>query len=87
MVMFLCGHRHNYSHLLEQEAPDPAPSQVRKAEDYIAEHCQQAISLEDLARVSGVSGFSLFRSFRKTRGYSPFELASRLRSEIARRQS
>jgi len=86
MVMFLCGHRHNYSHLLEQEAPDAAPSQVRKAEDYISENRQQAISLEDLASVSGVSGFSLFRSFRRTRGYSPFEFASRLRSEAIRRQ-
>lgn len=85
MVMFLCGHRHNYSHLLEQEAPDPAPAQVRKAEDFIAENCEKAISLEDLATVSGVSAFSLFRAFRKTRGYSPFEFASRLRSGSARR--
>lgn len=80
MVMFLCGHRHNYSHLLEQEAPDAAPSQVRMAEDYIAENCQQPITLEDLATVTGVSGFSLFRSFRKARGYSPFEFAARVRS-------
>jgi hypothetical protein len=86
MIMFLCGHRHNYSHLLEQEAPDAAPSQVRKAEDYIEQNCRQAITLEDLATVTGVSGFSLFRSFRKTRGYSPFELASRLRSGSTRRQ-
>ena len=81
MVMFLCGHRHNYSHLLEQEAPDCAPWQVRRAEDYIEANWQEGITLEALAEVTGVSGFSLFRSFRKTRGYSPFEYASEVRSK------
>lgn len=81
MVMFLCGHRHNYSHLLEQEAPDCAPWQVRRAEDYIEANWQEGVSLETLAEVTGVSGFSLFRSFRMTRGYSPFEYASKVRSK------
>lgn len=79
MVMFLCGSQHNYSHLLEQEAPDCAPWQVRRAEDYIEANWQEAITLEDLAEVTGVSGFSLFRSFRKARGYSPFDYASEVR--------
>ncbi|MEJ2434836.1 MAG: AraC family transcriptional regulator [Pseudolabrys sp.] len=77
MVMFLCGHRHNYSHLLEQEAADPAPWQVRKAEDYIEANWQEPVTLETLAEVTGVSGFSLFRAFRRIRGYSPFEFALR----------
>ena len=81
MVMFLCGNQHNYSYLLEQEAPDCAPWQVRRAEDYIEANWQDANTLEDLAEVTGVSGFSLFRSFRKTRGYSPFEYASEVRSK------
>ena len=81
MVMFLCGNRHNYSHLLEQEAADCAPWQVRRAEDYIEANWQEGITLEALAEVTGVSGFSLFRSFRKTRGYSPFQYASEVRSK------
>lgn len=81
MVMFLGGHRHNYSHLLEQEAADCAPWQVRRAEDYIAANWQEGITLEALAEITGVSGFSLFRSFRKTRGYSPFDYASGMRSK------
>ena len=79
MVMFLCGNQHNYGHLMEQEAPDCAPWQVRRAEDYIEANWQEAITLEDLAAVTGVSGFSLFRSFRKARGYSPFDYASEVR--------
>lgn len=81
MMMFLCGHRHNYSHLLEREAPDCAPWQVRRAEGYIEANWRDGVSLEALAEVTGVSGFSLFRSFRMTRGYSPFEFASKVRSK------
>lgn len=79
MAMFLCGHRHNYSHLLEQEALDSAPWQVRRAEDYIEAHCHEPITLENLAEITGVSAFSLFRCFRRTRGYSPFDFAYQAR--------
>ena len=81
MVMFLCGHQHGYSHLLEQEAPDSAPWQVRKAEEYIEANWQQAVTLEDLAELTGVSAFSLFRSFRKSRGCSPLQFASQVRAK------
>lgn len=80
MVMFLSGHRHNYSHLLEQNTPEAAPWQVRRAEEYIEANWQQAITLEDLANVAGVSAFSLFRSFRNSRGYSPLEFVARVRA-------
>lgn len=79
MVMFLCENQHNYSHLLEGDAPDPAPWQVRKAEEYIEANWRQAITLEDLAEVAGVSAFRLFRAFKKIRGYSPLEFASQVR--------
>jgi hypothetical protein len=81
MAMFLCGHRHNYSHLLEQEAPDIAPWQVRRAEDYIEANWQRPITLEDLVQVTGVNAFSLFDSFKKSRGYSPLEFISLVRSK------
>jgi hypothetical protein len=80
MVMFLCGHKHNYSHLLEREAPDSAPWQVRKAEDYIEANWRETVTLEDLAKLTGVSAFSLFRSFKKARGYSPWDFVSQVRS-------
>jgi hypothetical protein len=80
MVMFLCAHEHNYSHLLEQHAPDSTPSQVRKAEDYIEANWDRDITLETLAKVTGVSAFSLFRSFKNSRGCSPLEFASQVKS-------
>ena len=84
MVMFLHANRHNYSHLLQQEPPDSAPCQVRRAETYIEANWQRAISLEDLAEVSGVSAFSLFRSFKKNRGHSPAAFLNRVRLDHAR---
>jgi AraC-like DNA-binding protein len=78
MVMFLHANRHNYSHLLER-AVAAAPWQVRRAEEYIEANWQQTITLEDLAKVSGASAFGLFRTFRRSRGYSPMEFASMVR--------
>ena len=84
LVMFLHANQHNYYHLLQQTPPDPAPWQVRRAETYIEANWQQAMSLEDLAEVSGVSAFSLFRSFKKIRGYSPAAFLNRVRLAHAR---
>lgn len=79
ITMFLHANRHNYSSLLEKRAPDAAPAEVRRAEEYIEANAARPITLEALAEVSGVSVFSLYRSFRKNRGYSPLEFAERLR--------
>ena len=81
MTMILCSRRHNYSRLLEREWPTVAPAQVRKAEEYLAANPSQPVTLEKLAEVTGVSAFSLFRSFKQSRGYSPQEFLERLRSK------
>lgn len=79
MTLFLCGYRHNYSDLLEQDVPDAALRQVRQAEEYIEANAQRAITLEELSEITGVSIFSLFSAFKKYRGYSPFEFLSQVR--------
>ena len=80
LTLLLCGYRHNYSHLLEEETPDAAPRQVRQAEEYIEANADRAITLEDLAELTGVSAFSLFSAFKKYRGYSPLRFLSQVRS-------
>jgi len=79
MLLFLFGYQHNYSHLLESEI-DAAQWQVRRAEEYIAANVDRAVTLEELAEVTGVSGLSLFRAFKQSRGYSPLEFVRRLRA-------
>jgi AraC-binding-like domain len=79
MVLVLYGYRHNYSHLLTEETEDAAPLQIRQAEEYIEANAQHGVTLEELASITGVSAFSLFRSFKKYRGYSPQEFLTRVR--------
>lgn len=80
MTLLLCGHQHNYSHLLEQAVPDAAPHQVRLAEEYLEANAGRFITLEELAEVVGVSSFSLFSAFKKYRGYSPLSFLAQVRS-------
>jgi AraC-binding-like domain len=84
MTLLLFGYRHNYSHLIEQDAPDAAPWQVRRAEEFIEANADRAVSLEELAELTGVSAFSLFGSFRKYRGYSPLAFHAQVRSKRGR---
>ncbi len=84
MTLFLCGHRHNYSHLLEQQHADAAPLQIRQAEEYIEANAQRTVTLEELAEITGVSAFGLFSSFKKYRGYSPSDFLSQVRSRRGR---
>ena len=79
-TLFLCGHRHNYSHLLENDVRDASLRQVRQVEEYVEANAQQVITLEDLAALTGVSVFSLFRAFKKHRDYSPLQFLARVRS-------
>ena len=81
MTMLLHCNRHNYSHLLEEAAPDVTAMEVRRAEDYIEANWREPITLEDLAAVTGVSVLALFRSFKKFRGYSPLEFVAQTRQQ------
>jgi hypothetical protein len=86
ITLFLFGYRHNYSHLLEDDPPDAAPAQVRRAEEYIEANGQRAVTIEELAEITGVSAFSLFRAFRQHRGYSPTQFMRRLNSSRTQRR-
>jgi AraC-like DNA-binding protein len=83
-VLFLHANRHNYSHLLERPPAEGAVSQVRRAEEYIEANWQRAITVEGLAAAAGVSGLSLFRSFKKARGISPMDFLNQLRLRRSR---
>ena len=86
MTLFLCGHQHNYSHLLEQDALEAALRQVKLAEEYIVANAQRDIRLEELAEVTGVSTLSLFTAFKKYRGYTPIEFIALARSRREKMQ-
>lgn len=79
MTLFLCCNRHNYSHLLGEPQSQATPMEVCRAEGYIEANWHKPITLQELAAVAGVSEFSLMRSFKQHRDYSPLEFLARIR--------
>jgi AraC-like DNA-binding protein len=79
LVAFLSANRHSFSHLLEREPKDTLPSHVRRAEDFIEAHWDQAITIEKLVEATGIGARAIFRAFQQTRGYSPMAFARMIR--------
>lgn len=65
--------------------PDVSSAKTRILEDYIHQHWNQAITVEDIATACGVSARSVFAQFRKHRGESPLTYQRNLRLDHARR--
>lgn len=82
---FLATSEHRWREHLEGQAPAAAPWQVRRAEAYIAANWDKPLEIETLAQVTGASVRSIFRAFKQSRGYTPFEFAKRMRLSHARR--
>ena len=79
IVGFLSVNEHTFSRQLHQDKPHATLREVQRAEDYIEANWSRAIDIEELANVTQVSVRNLFRSFRKTRGYSPMAFVRMLR--------
>jgi AraC-like DNA-binding protein len=82
---FLAASEHPYRDQLEGRTAGAAPWQVRRAEAYIAANWDKPLEIETLAEVTGASVRSIFRAFKQSRGYTPFEFAKRVRLSHARR--
>lgn len=84
VVSFLCANRHNYSYLLDGTTQNPAPWQIRRAEEYIEAHWDQPITVEALAIATGASTRSIFHLFKQCRGYSPMAFVKQIRLQHAK---
>jgi transcriptional regulator GlxA family with amidase domain len=84
LVSFLSANRHTFSDLLEREPKDTLPSHVRLAEEFIEANWDQAISIEKLVEATGVGARAIFRTFQRSRGYSPMAFARMVRLRHAR---
>jgi len=84
MVAFLISNPSNLSATLNGDPQSSGPWQVRRAEEYIAAHWNQPLTIEALAMATGVSARSLFHSFKRTRGYSPMTLVKQIRLQKAK---
>ena len=71
LLLFLKANAHNYSNMLRAPERESAPWQVRVTEDFLAANWNKAVTIEEIARGAGVTARSIFKSFKKSRGYSP----------------
>lgn len=62
----------------------PSPGFVKRAEQFISEHCGEALQLVDIARAVGVPPRTLRDGFQQFRGISPMQYVRALRLERAR---
>ncbi|MDZ5647755.1 AraC family transcriptional regulator [Nitrospirillum sp. BR 11828] len=75
---------HNHRHLLDGPVRGIAPWQVRRAEDFMAAHAEDPLTIEQIVAATGASARSVFRAFAQHRGYSPMDFLKRTRLHRAR---
>lgn len=75
---------HTDSHRLELAPPRIAPAVVRRAEEYIAAHAGEAITLADIVDAAGAPARSLQAAFRAARGITPMGFLKNRRLDLAR---
>lgn len=83
IVNFLFCHRHNFTHHFLRETADATASGVRRIEEYIEANWDSPLDVEKLASVANISARSIFRQFRKSRGYSPLTFIKKVRLQKA----
>jgi AraC-like DNA-binding protein len=84
MVALLTGCDHNLSHLLRPDELNPAHRLVRVIEDYIEANLDKPFDIESALSLTGCSARTIYRAFRRSRGYSPIEFSRQRRLAEAR---
>ena len=84
IVDFLLCHRHTYTKYFQRQPAEAANVNVLLAEEYIEANWDSPLDVERLAKMANISARSLFRQFKKSRGYSPLTFIKKLRLQKAR---
>jgi AraC-like DNA-binding protein len=84
MISLLQTCRHSLTSLLESNVASAGPWQVRQVEEYIATNWNAPFDIEQIATLTGMSARSIYRAFKRTRGYSPKAFARQRRLQQAR---
>jgi len=85
MIVALLGcAEHSHRGLLDMTSGRPVPWSIRRAEEFIEANSDRALDIEEIATVTGVSIRTLYREFRRVRGYTPTEFLMQRRLAYAR---
>ncbi len=82
--LLLSAFPHNFSDQFHRNGEIPAPYFVRRAERYIQDNAQNAITLADIVAASSVSQRTLQTGFRHFRDTTPMAYLKSVRLELAR---
>lgn len=85
MVSMLFNFSHSLRDLLERKVLDAGSWQVKRVEEYIEENLEAPFNIEQISEVTGISTRSIYRAFKRSRGYSPMAFARERRLQRARR--
>jgi AraC-like DNA-binding protein len=85
LLLLLKGVSNSVSERLLDQGRRLAPYYVQRAERYIRQNFASEITIELLARATGVSARTLFNGFGEYRNTTPMKFVKSLRLEIARR--
>ncbi|AWI74437.1 AraC family transcriptional regulator [Parazoarcus communis] len=77
--MLLMCQPNNYTDRFQDQPPSIAPAFVKRVEQYIEEHADEALTIVDLAEHVGVSSRSLFAGFRRFRDTTPMNYLKEVR--------
>ncbi|WP_375412415.1 helix-turn-helix transcriptional regulator [uncultured Bradyrhizobium sp.] len=72
IAAFLKAVPNSYSENLQRRPSEGASAHVRRVEEYLDAHWQRPISVEHLADVTGIGVRTIFATFKRNRGYTPF---------------
>jgi AraC-like DNA-binding protein len=84
IMTMLFGLEHNLSDVLRQPSAEAGCQQVRQVEEFIKAHAAEPIDVSTLARVIDSSVSSIYRAFRRHRGYTPMKFLLDTRIGLAR---
>jgi AraC-like DNA-binding protein len=84
MVSLLTHGVHNCDSQLKSFAADGAPWQVRRVEEYIEAHLDKPFDIEVAVALTSVGARTIYRAFKRYRGYSPSEFSKQRRLVKAR---
>jgi AraC-like DNA-binding protein len=79
IVGFLETVSHSYSDALRRQPTDITATQVRRIEEHIDASWNLPLTVEDLARATGIGTRSIFHAFRRNRGYTPMSYIKTVR--------
>jgi AraC-like DNA-binding protein len=86
LTLLLNSQRHSYSNAIEALRQPACPRHVAKAYDYMIAMANEPITIEDLARVSGVGSRTLYEGFRRFKGRSPMACLRSIRMDRVRHE-